>query len=128
MRYIVLFFPTARIFPKGTLGMYYTKTMHDDDNGAVTPSVWQSVVGDDNIMLSFHGVDFEVGLVTTTHQFCWFMGWIPHKSSKILEQTENQVRRINHSAYSKPEYEHFSHAILHKNYYRQTMSSLKLKK
>ena len=68
------YFPIPRIFPKGTLGMYPTKSMHDNDNGAATPSIWMSVEGEDSTTLSFHGMDFEISLTATTHHFYWFMG------------------------------------------------------
>ena len=85
------YFPIPRIFPKGTLGMYPTKSMHDNDNGAATPSIWMSVEGEDSTTLSFHGVDFEISLRATTHRFCWFMGWIPHKSTL----TKNPKKFLN---------------------------------
>ena len=123
------YFPVARALPKGTLGMYPSKTMHDDDNGAISPSIWTSVVGDDDTTLTFYGVNFEVSLSTTTNRFCWFMGWIPHKSkSKNPRQKRNNMR-VNHSAYTKPEFEHFVLTLLCKNkkIYRATMNNIQYK-
>ena len=122
------YFPVPRVFPKGTLGMYQTKTLHDDDNGAISPSLWSSIVGDDNTYLSFHGVNFEVKLVTSTFRFCWFMGWIPHKTTTTTTGRSKKMARINHSAYTKPEFEQFANALLHQNCYRECMSTLKIKK
>ena len=122
------YFPIPRIFPKGTLGMYPTKSMHNDDNGAATPSIWMSVEGEDSTTLSFHGVDFEISLRATTHRFCWFMGWIPHKSTSTTNIPKKNSKRVNHSSYTKPEYEQFAYALAHKDYYRVTMATLKNKK
>ena len=121
-------FPAPRVFPKGTLGMYPTKRMHDDDNGAVSPSLWTSVCGDDNTQLSFHAVNFEVSLTTTTHRMCWFMGWIPHKTTTTTTKKKGiESIRINHSAYTKPDFEQFANGILHPTSCRSAISSIKKK-
>ena len=120
-------FPVPRIFPKGTIGMYKVKSLHDDENGALSPSIWASVVGHDDTVLTFYGVNFEVSFVTSTHRFCWFMGWVPHKSS--FESTNNygDCLRINHSSYFKPEIEQLALAYLHQKNYRKTLSTIKSK-
>ena len=68
------YFPVPRAFPKGTLGMYSTKILHDDNNSALLPLMWTSIIGDENVSLTFYGVDFEPSLKATTDRFCWFMG------------------------------------------------------
>ena len=118
-------FPVRQVFPKGTLGMYPVKRMHDDNNGAVSPSLWTSVCGDDNTQLSFHAVNFEVSLTTTTHRVCWFMGWIPHKTTTTVTKKKGlESIRINHSAYTKPEYKHFANGILHHTCCRNAVSTI----
>ena len=120
-------FPIPRCFPKGTVGMYATKSLHDDDNGALTPSFWSSVVGDSNVVLTFHGMKFEISITASTGRFCWFMGWIPHKSSLISEEIPPKKNRINHSSYCKPEYEQLSLAVLHKKHFCDVIKTVKYK-
>jgi hypothetical protein len=49
-------FPCAslcRPLPKGTLGMYPSKALHDDGNSCIIPSVWQSVVGHEKFYMGY---------------------------------------------------------------------------
>ena len=121
------YFLVPRIFPKGTVGMYNSKNLHDDKNGALTPSIWTSVVGKDGTTLTFYGVNFELSLDATEHRFCYFMGWIPHKTVCKDVTKDIYKMRVNHSAYSKPEYEHLALVLFHKKLYTKTVSTMKLK-
>ena len=122
------FFPVPQIFPKGTLGMYPSKTLHDDENGALTPSVWLSVVGDEQTKLSFYGINFQLNLTVTTHQFCWFMGWIPHKSTRKVDNNNAPSLRICHLSYSKPEYEQLALSVLDSKHYSMAMKTIQFRK
>jgi hypothetical protein len=99
----------CRPLPKGTLGMYPAKPLHDDGNSCIIPSMWQSVVGHDYLKLLFLGKQMKVEIRASHQRFCWFMGWIPHKTELLREVP---TFRICHSAYSKPELEHLTLALL----------------
>jgi hypothetical protein len=107
-----LTFPCGSLFrplPKGTLGMYPAKALHDDRNSCIIPLMWQSVVGHDSLNLVFVGKQMKVEMRASHQQFCWFMGWIPHKTEMIGDMPRFW---ISHSAYSKPELEHLTLSLL----------------
>jgi hypothetical protein len=99
----------CRPLPKGTLGMYPYKALHDDGNSCIIPSMWQSVVGHDFLNLVFVGKQMKVQIRASNQRFCWFMGWIPHKTELL---GDDPLFRICHSAYSKPEMEHLTLSLL----------------
>jgi hypothetical protein len=95
-----LTFPCGSLFrplPKCTLGMYPAKALHDDRNSCIIPLMWQSVVGHDSLNLVFVGKQMKVEMRASHQQFCWFMGWIPHKTEMIGDMPRFW---ISHSAYS----------------------------
>jgi hypothetical protein len=100
--------------PKGAIGIQRTKALHDDGNSALIPGIWTSLLGDKAVVLRFVGRTFNINFRTTTFRFCWFMGWIPHKT-EVLEGPTSRlkglmtgVERIHHSAFSKPELKHLA--------------------
>jgi hypothetical protein len=109
----------CRPLPKGAIGIQRTKALHDDGNSALIPGIWTSLLGDEAVVLRFIGRRFHVYFRTTTFRFCWFMGWIPHKT-EVLEKptirsegTMSNVERIHHSAFSKTEIEHLALSSMH---------------
>jgi hypothetical protein len=96
----------CRPLPKGAIGLQKTKDLHDDGNSAVIPGIWTSVRGDDNVIFRFIGSDFNVFFRCSTNRFCWFVGWVPHKT-EVLNQPAHRslgkminVERIHHSGFS----------------------------
>jgi hypothetical protein len=73
----------CRPLPKGALGMYPTKALHDDGNLCIILLMWQSAVGHDFLSLVFVGKQMKVEIGTSHQHFCWFMGWIPHKTQLL---------------------------------------------
>ena len=103
--------------------MYPTKSLHDDDNGAITPAMWTSVVGTEHVELCFRGMWLNVSITATQSRFCWFMGFVPHKTCR-KEGSPDDVFRVCHSAYSKPAFEHLSLSVLRKEQMKATMDSV----
>ena len=108
----------CRPLPKGAIGIQRTKALHDDGNSALIPGIWTSLLGDEAVILRFVGRHFNVFFRTTTYRFCWFMGWIPHKTEVLEDPTikskgaMSAVERIHHSAFSKPEIEHLAFSYM----------------
>jgi hypothetical protein len=104
----------SRPLPKGAIVIQRTKALHNDGNLSLIPGIWTSLLGDEAVALSFIGRHFNVHFSSTTFRFCWFMGWIPHKTGVLEEPTTQSkgtmsvVERIHHSAFSKPEIEHLA--------------------
>jgi hypothetical protein len=104
----------CRPLPKGAIGIQRTKALHDDGNSALIPGIWTSLLGDDVVVLWFAGQRFNISFRTMTSHFCWLMGWIPHKTEVLEGPTIGSkgympvVKRIHHSAFSKPEIEHLA--------------------
>jgi hypothetical protein len=82
--------------------------------------MWQSVVGHDYLNLVFLGKQMKVEIRASHQRFCWFMGWIPHKTELIGDVPRF---RICHSAYSKPELEHLTLALLNSSCMRATVDT-----
>jgi hypothetical protein len=108
----------CRPLPKGAIGIQRTKALHDDNNSALIPGMWTSLLGNEAAVLRFIGKHFNVCLRTTTFRFCWFIGWIPHKRI-LLENPASRSKgamlvghRMHHSAFSKPEIEHLAFSCL----------------
>jgi hypothetical protein len=119
----------CRPLPKGAIGIQRTKALHDDGNSALIPGMWTSLLGDEAVVLRFIGKHFNVYFRTTTFRFCWFMGWIPHKT-ELLENPATRskgpmsvVHRIHHSAFSKPEIEHLAFSCLNPKCMRGSVDS-----
>ena len=119
----------ARIFPKGAVGTKRTKELHDDGNAAIIPGIWTSVTADEKVVLRFQSKQFNVFLRTTTRRFCWFYGWIPHKT-ELLENPSyrslgkmTKVERIHHSAFWKPRSEHIALVLFQDDHFRQHVDS-----
>jgi len=70
----------CRALPKGAVGLQHVKELHDDGNAAVIPGVWTSVIGNETVSLKFLGRGMNYSLAATDLRFCWFYGWIPHKT------------------------------------------------
>jgi hypothetical protein len=108
----------SRPLPKGAIGIQRTKALHDDGNSALIPGMWTSLLGDEAVVLRFIGEHFNVYFRTPTFRFCWFMGWIPHKTEVLgapanrSKGTMSVVERIHHSAFSKPEIEHVAFSCM----------------
>lgn len=101
----------CRAFPKGATGLHRVKELHDDGNAAVIPGIWTSIIGDPDVCLRFIGRGMNHALSANTARFCWFYGWIPHKT-EVTEapQTRSKgamhgIDRLHHSAFWKPEFE-----------------------
>jgi hypothetical protein len=110
----------CRPLPKGTLGMYPSKPLHDDGNSCIIPSMWQSVVGHDFLNLVFVGKQMKVEIRASHQRFYWFMGWIPHKTELLGDVP---MFRICHSAYSKPEMEHLTLSLLNSSCRKATVDT-----
>ena len=119
----------ARIFPKGAVGTKRTKELHDDGNAAIIPGIWTSVTADDTVVLRFQSKDFNVFLRATTRRFCWFYGWIPHKTEVLEDPTYRsfgkmeKLERIHHSAFWKPRSEHIALVMFQDEHYRDHVDS-----
>jgi hypothetical protein len=72
-----------RPLPKGAMGLQLVKELHDDGNACVIPGIWTSVIGDDRVALKFFGAGINHHFQATNRRFCWFYGWIPHKSEVV---------------------------------------------
>lgn len=122
----------SRPFPKGALGIQRTKDLHDDGNSAIIPGIWTSLRGDPNVVLRFVAKSFNVYFRTSDLRFCWFMGWIPHKTEVLLNPNYRslgpmiKVERIHHSAFSKPDLEHLSLSVFDPSCMRTVVDSYKL--
>jgi hypothetical protein len=108
----------CRPLSKGAVGIQRVKALHDDGNSALVPGAWTSLSGDEAAVFRFVGKHFNVSFRTTTFLFCWFMGWIPHRT-EILENSASRskgvmsvVHQIHHSAFSKPKIEHLAFSCL----------------
>jgi hypothetical protein len=70
--------------PKGSVGLQCVKELHNDGNAAVIPGISMSVIGDPTVSLCFvgHGMNYLLNyhLSMNHHRFCWFYGWIPHRT------------------------------------------------
>lgn len=121
----------CRPLPKGAIGVQRVKEMHDDGNAAIIPGVWTSLVGDETVVLQFSGLHWDVYFRTTTRRFCWFYGWIGHKtkvlndSSVVAKGKMNKVQRVHHSAFNKPDLEHVALALFSDDYMKQVVDSYK---
>jgi hypothetical protein len=104
----------CRPLPKGAIGIQRTKVLHDDGNSALIPGIWTSLLEDKTVVLRFVGRTFNIHFRTNTFRFCWFMGWIPHKTEVLDHPTSwskglmTGVERIHDSAFFKPELEHLA--------------------
>ena len=124
-----------RIYVKGTICNLHAKCLHDDENGALSPSIWTNIIGDDSSVLSFRGRKFNVSLLCGQQRFCWFMGYIPHESTidnsekkyVVLPDGRMSPVRLSHSSYTKPEYEYLCLVLLNAKYRRKTISSLHIR-
>lgn len=138
-----------RALPKGAIGFNRTKSLHDDGNAGIIPGIWSSHSHDKNVALHFFGRNMNVYLHTTMQRFCFFYGWIPHKteinslksqnnSTEVEDQDEDSsstckkkrkrmdtVQRIHHSAFSKPMIEHISLSLLQPKFMKETVLSIK---
>jgi hypothetical protein len=119
----------CRPLPKGAIGIQRMKALHDDSNSALIPGMWTLLLGDEAVVFRFIGKDFNVCFRTTTFRFCWFMGWIPHKT-ELLENPASRskgvmsvVHQIHHSALSKPEIEHLAFSCLNPKYMQDSVDS-----
>jgi hypothetical protein len=113
----------CRPFPKGATGMQLSKELHDDGNAAIIPGLWTSVVGDPNVTLRFRGYGLDHYFAASNLRFCWFYGWVPHKTEYLdvlnpKKQTHSMetFHRLHHSAFSKPEIEHLSLVLFSKKH------------
>ena len=119
----------ARVFPKGAVGMKRTKELHDDGNAAIIPGIWTSVTGDESVALRFQSKQFNVYLRTTRRRFCWFYGWIPHKTEVLGDPSYRslgkmeKVERIHHSAFWKPRSEHIALVLFQDEHFRTHVKS-----
>jgi hypothetical protein len=104
----------CRPLPKGNIGIQRTEALHDDGNSALIPGIWTSLLGDDAVVLRFIGQRFNIYFRTTTFRFCWFMGWIPHKTEVLEDPSIHSkgympvIEPKHHSAFSNPEIEHLA--------------------
>jgi hypothetical protein len=98
------------LFPKGACGIQKTKVLHDGRNAGIIPGIWNSILGAPAGCgaLQFISPNAEIFFCTSTNWFCWFYGWVPHKT-KVLNAPEVQsfgqigeVQRVHHSCYTKP--------------------------
>jgi hypothetical protein len=98
----------CRSLPKGSAGLRSCRALHDDGNSALVPGVWCGVAGNENCILRFLSLDFNVYLRTTHRRFCYFYGWIPHCSEALAGPAMmprdglSCHERVHHSSYSKP--------------------------
>jgi hypothetical protein len=102
----------CRALPKGSVGTNTSRHAHEDDNGAITPSMWMSLYGHDGCCLTFFSRSHEFYFRTTTDRFCLFYGWVPHSSGyvgrtdhskkSVVTPTSKDDVRIHHSGYNKP--------------------------
>ena len=101
----------ARVFPKGAVGMKRTKELHDDGNVAIIPGIW------------------TLYLRTTLRRFCWFYGWIPHKTEVLGDPSYRslgkmeKVERIHHSSFWKPRSEHIALVLFQDEQFREHIMS-----
>jgi hypothetical protein len=96
-----------RALPKGSIGHNNSRYAHEDDNAALIPCVWTSLLGSDTCTLSFYSKSHEFRLRTSASRFCLFQGWIPHSSGPVTsdhghKSSNTPVRIQHHSGYSKP--------------------------
>jgi len=120
-----------RPFPKGSIGVHRYTPLHDDANGAVTPGVWTSLRGADDVYLNMAGHNMNINIRGTDRRFCWFMGWIPHRTIPTNGATcqndggeKTGITRIHHSAYSKLEIEHVCLHLFSPEMVCRTVSSI----
>jgi len=122
----------ARELPKGATGIQQCKELHDDGNAAIIPGIWTSIRGDNNVVLRFLGTNMNICFTTTEERFCWFLGWVPHKTemreglerfSRQKRGKMEQVHRIHHSAFSIPQIEHFGLVLFSGRYMKKAVES-----
>lgn len=100
--------PFARLFPKGSLSnALHGKPMHDDENGAVSPSIWTNLTesGNDEF-IAFETTKFRITLKCSKFRVVYFMGFVPHMTFTTREEEGTTSERVSHSCYSKPELEY----------------------
>jgi hypothetical protein len=119
----------CRALSKGAVGLQQVKALHDDGNATIIPGVWTSVIGDSSVCLHFVGRGTNYYFSATTHQFCWFYGWVPHKTEVRMDTsvhgngTMAELKRLHHSGFSKPEFEHLSHVLFSPKFVKEVVHS-----
>ena len=95
--------------------VYKCKGLHDDGNGAFSPSIWQSVQEDPNnsVSLMFLTTTDTMTFRSTEKRFVWFWGLCPHKSVVPDGEVESCTQHIHHSSYIKLELEQLALVTLH---------------
>jgi hypothetical protein len=86
--------------PKGAIGIQRTKDLHNDGNLAVILGIWTSVWGDPNVVIRFVAKSFNIYFRTSDLRFCWFMGWIPHKTEVLLDQNLFTTQHLENPTWS----------------------------
>jgi hypothetical protein len=122
----------ARPLPKGATGIQHCKELHDDGNAALIPGIWTSIRGDENVVLRFLGKNMNVYFKAADFRFCWFYGWVPHKTEiqpgahvqqVSAEGKMGTISRVHHSAFSKPELEHLGLVLFSKKHRKKVVKS-----
>ena len=119
----------CRPLPKGAVGIQRVKELHDDGNAAIIPGVWTSIIGDPTVCLRFVACRMNYFFTATDRRFCWFYGWVPHKTEVHANPAIRahgamaELQRLHHSAFSKPEFEHLSLILFSPKYVKETLSS-----
>jgi hypothetical protein len=122
----------CRVLPKGAIGTQQVKELHDDGNAGVIPGIWTSVVGDERVVLRFLGRGMNSFFRATDRRFCWFYGWVPHKTEVLDDPMATckgkmgQIQRIHHSAFSKLDIEHIGLVLFSPKHVKEVVKSYTL--
>eukprot|EP00577_Skeletonema_sp_RCC1716_P016228 CAMPEP_0113393882 /NCGR_PEP_ID=MMETSP0013_2-20120614/12171_1 /TAXON_ID=2843 ORGANISM="Skeletonema costatum, Strain 1716" /NCGR_SAMPLE_ID=MMETSP0013_2 /ASSEMBLY_ACC=CAM_ASM_000158 /LENGTH=521 /DNA_ID=CAMNT_0000277603 /DNA_START=210 /DNA_END=1774 /DNA_ORIENTATION=+ /assembly_acc=CAM_ASM_000158 len=67
---------------KGSLGNQLTKSLHDDQNGLIIPSIWQCLKEskEEVVRFQFRTMQLSWSIKSTSNRFAMFNGYIPHKT------------------------------------------------
>jgi hypothetical protein len=119
----------CRMLPKGAIGTQRVKELHDDGNAGVIPGIWTSVLGDESVVLRFMGRGMNSCFRASDRRFCWFYGWIPHKtevfddSAVTCRGQMGTIQRIHHSAFSKLDIEHIGLVLFSPKHVKDVVKS-----
>ena len=105
----------SRQFSQGTLGFENTKTIHDDGNGSISPTLWQNLQCDskNHVNLQLFTKSLLWPLFASERRFVIFAGIVPHNTNlrHPPEQPSNKMR-VHHSSYTKMAQEHLALVLM----------------
>lgn len=101
------------------------KPLHDDENGAGSPSTWLSVFGDDKVSIRWCGRGMNHYFRTSSFRIAWFLGWVSHitEARDSADKDHKVGIRVHASAYTKPAMEFLSLVLFSDTYRKQVIES-----